>query len=266
MLPATLEDGGAGAQEKTSSCSSQSSSMSLEEQVMQTLEMLKSGCVAPPPAASAPGQSARKKRKRRPQVVLEASGGEDADEANATSLVFTRRRAGQPARLSSDPVALTKSRLEALFNLPIRDAADILGISITALKKACRRIGVERWPYKKTTKGVASRPARSKSPSQESCSSGDDAISEASTTRNGPPTLLSSSFSFDGKTSFDQSADDASETKTSFDQSADDASETNIVDGDFSMYVEESSSSTPCASASCFAGSSDRISISNLLC
>ena len=82
-------------------------------------------------------------------MVHEASGGEDADEANATSLVFTRRRAGQPARLSSDPVALTKSRLEALFNLPIRDAADILGISITALKKACRRIGVERWPYKK---------------------------------------------------------------------------------------------------------------------
>jgi hypothetical protein len=160
MLPATLEDDGAEAQEKTSSCSSQSSSMSLEEQVMQTLEMLRSGCGAPPPAASAPGQSARKKRKRRSQVVHEAaSGGEDADEANATSLVFTRRRAGQPARLSSDPVALTKSRLEALFNLPIRDAADILGISITALKKACRRIGVERWPYKKVHAFLSSRHA-----------------------------------------------------------------------------------------------------------
>lgn len=149
ILPATPKQDGAGVGEETSSCSSQSGSMLLEEQVMQTLEMLRSGWAPPPPAASAPGQSAKKKRKRRSLVVHEASGGEDADEANATSLVFTRRRAGQPARLSSDPVALTKSRLEALFNLPIRDAADILGISITALKKACRRIGVERWPYKK---------------------------------------------------------------------------------------------------------------------
>ena len=103
-----------------------------------------------------------------------------------------------------------------------------------------------------TTKGVASRPARSKSPGQESCSSGDDAFSEASTTRNGPLTIMSCSASFDGKASFDQSADDASEN--------------NISDGDMSMYVEQSSSSTPRASASCSAGTIDRISISNLLC
>lgn len=50
-----------------------------------------------------------------------------------------------------------------------------------------------------TTKGVASCPARSKSPGQESCSSGDDAFSEASTTRNGPLTIKSRSPSFDGR-------------------------------------------------------------------
>ena len=40
ILPSTPKQDGAGVGEKTSSCSSQSGSMSLEEQVMQTLEML----------------------------------------------------------------------------------------------------------------------------------------------------------------------------------------------------------------------------------
>ena len=47
MLPATPKQDGAGVGEKTLSCSSQSGSMSLEEQVMQTLEMLMSGCAPP---------------------------------------------------------------------------------------------------------------------------------------------------------------------------------------------------------------------------
>ncbi|EKX47234.1 hypothetical protein GUITHDRAFT_107146 [Guillardia theta CCMP2712] len=30
------------------------------------------------------------------------------------------------------------------------DAAVSLGISLTALKNACRRLGIRRWPYKRT--------------------------------------------------------------------------------------------------------------------
>jgi len=37
--------------------------------------------------------------------------------------------------------------IEPLFDLPQKDAAKELGISLTALKQVCRKLGVDRWPY-----------------------------------------------------------------------------------------------------------------------
>ncbi len=36
--------------------------------------------------------------------------------------------------------------LQAHFGLGLRDAADRLGICATTLKRACRRVGIQRWP------------------------------------------------------------------------------------------------------------------------
>eukprot|EP00802_Teleaulax_amphioxeia_P018016 Tamp_18191.p2 GENE.Tamp_18191~~Tamp_18191.p2 ORF type:complete len:179 (-),score=17.89 Tamp_18191:337-873(-) len=52
-------------------------------------------------------------------------------------------RKGRPA-LKVDPDAI-----RALFDIPQPQAARTLGISLTALKKECRRIGVSRWPYQR---------------------------------------------------------------------------------------------------------------------
>eukprot|EP00282_Hemiselmis_andersenii_P047363 CAMPEP_0172079830 /NCGR_PEP_ID=MMETSP1043-20130122/18391_1 /TAXON_ID=464988 /ORGANISM="Hemiselmis andersenii, Strain CCMP441" /LENGTH=52 /DNA_ID=CAMNT_0012741057 /DNA_START=24 /DNA_END=179 /DNA_ORIENTATION=+ len=34
--------------------------------------------------------------------------------------------------------------------MPLLDAASSLGICATALKKVCRKLGVQKWPYKAT--------------------------------------------------------------------------------------------------------------------
>jgi len=36
-----------------------------------------------------------------------------------------------------------------VFHLPINAAAAQLGFGVTALKKCCRQLGIQRWPYRK---------------------------------------------------------------------------------------------------------------------
>ncbi|EKX49666.1 hypothetical protein GUITHDRAFT_104629 [Guillardia theta CCMP2712] len=41
--------------------------------------------------------------------------------------------------------------IQSLFHLRQEDAASRLGISLSSLKSACRRLGVHRWPYSRFT-------------------------------------------------------------------------------------------------------------------
>lgn len=45
--------------------------------------------------------------------------------------------------------ALTLEEISTLFHLPIAQASINLQLCTTALKKACRRHGIKRWPYRK---------------------------------------------------------------------------------------------------------------------
>lgn len=75
-------------------------------------------------------------------------------EADAWIHMFPRRKAdgvGVPASTRRAPVRFDLADLEALFELPQPDAARKLGISLTALKQACRKLGVQRWPYQRQT-------------------------------------------------------------------------------------------------------------------
>ena len=47
------------------------------------------------------------------------------------------------------PVLLTSDTLAALRGLPLPQAARAVGLSATAFKRACRRLGVRRWDYKR---------------------------------------------------------------------------------------------------------------------
>uniref|UniRef100_A0A7S0HLH5 RWP-RK domain-containing protein n=1 Tax=Hanusia phi TaxID=3032 RepID=A0A7S0HLH5_9CRYP len=57
-----------------------------------------------------------------------------------------RRGLPDPPPLPSTQIRLSPAVLQPLFTLKQRDAADRLGISLSSLKTACRRIGIFRWP------------------------------------------------------------------------------------------------------------------------
>ena len=63
------------------------------------------------------------------------------------STVIPRRKAGQVSSNTSSPVSITLETLGLYANVPLSKAATLLGISSTAMKKACRKLGVTRWPY-----------------------------------------------------------------------------------------------------------------------
>eukprot|EP00291_Cryptomonas_curvata_P027499 CAMPEP_0172211582 /NCGR_PEP_ID=MMETSP1050-20130122/36485_1 /TAXON_ID=233186 /ORGANISM="Cryptomonas curvata, Strain CCAP979/52" /LENGTH=487 /DNA_ID=CAMNT_0012892055 /DNA_START=100 /DNA_END=1559 /DNA_ORIENTATION=+ len=77
-------------------------------------------------------------------------------------LIFPRRKAADAAAATASddpaaaaaatppcPVSVSLDLLESLAELPIAAAAQRLRVSTTALKKACRKLGVDRWPYRK---------------------------------------------------------------------------------------------------------------------
>lgn len=70
--------------------------------------------------------------------------------------IYPRRKTRQePLRT---PVEVTLDLVTALRNLPLNQAADRLGISATAFKKACRKLGIVRWMY---TRGMGTKSSAS---------------------------------------------------------------------------------------------------------
>ena len=65
-------------------------------------------------------------------------------------IVFPRRKgASRPQNtVPSHPVVITKDILNNLAELSLCQAAENLGISVTALKRACRKVGISRWSRK----------------------------------------------------------------------------------------------------------------------
>ncbi|EKX41208.1 hypothetical protein GUITHDRAFT_112680 [Guillardia theta CCMP2712] len=46
-----------------------------------------------------------------------------------------------------DDIQLTRQVVESFFGLRQIDAAKQLGVSLSSLKAACRKLGIEKWPY-----------------------------------------------------------------------------------------------------------------------
>lgn len=66
-------------------------------------------------------------------------------------VIFPRRKAGQDKRQADNeaPVKLTPEILDKISDIPLVAAAKKLGISKTALKNACRHLGLKRWPFRR---------------------------------------------------------------------------------------------------------------------
>ena len=61
--------------------------------------------------------------------------------------IFPRRRGGNGGPVQ--PVVITLEILKSLEGNPLSEAAQKLGVSATAFKHACRKLGIQRWSYKK---------------------------------------------------------------------------------------------------------------------
>eukprot|EP00960_Hanusia_phi_P051571 760874-Hanusia_phi.AAC.2 len=68
--------------------------------------------------------------------------------------LFPRRKVGQQVipHKGRRPLVIDYSALQSLFGIPQLQASKRLGISLTAMKQLCRKLGVSRWPYQKPGK------------------------------------------------------------------------------------------------------------------
>ena len=52
-----------------------------------------------------------------------------------------------------EPVILTRELLESYFNCSLASVSKELGICPTSIKKACRKLGIAKWPFKSPNPG-----------------------------------------------------------------------------------------------------------------
>ena len=46
-------------------------------------------------------------------------------------------------------MSLSKEHISQYFHMPMHQAAEHLNISLTGIKRKCREVGIQRWPYRK---------------------------------------------------------------------------------------------------------------------
>jgi len=102
-------------------------------------------------------------------------------------LIFPRQKAGEnctdhPVRGRS-PLKVSLQLIQSKFSLPQSEAAISLGISRTALKRVCRRLCVQSWPYRRKKDPAASHaPTRTSSALKEVLEEARESKSQSSST------------------------------------------------------------------------------------
>jgi hypothetical protein len=76
-------------------------------------------------------------------------------------VIFPRRKAGDGIFYSSPkPIVVTLKMLQDLRDYPLVSAAEKLGVSSTAFKRACRALGIRRWSYQKLSENIRAKAMR----------------------------------------------------------------------------------------------------------
>jgi hypothetical protein len=68
------------------------------------------------------------------------------------SVIFPRRKTVNATGKGDDgePVFVTREFITPYFKMPMAVACAELGVCPTAMKKACRKLGIVKWPYRQT--------------------------------------------------------------------------------------------------------------------
>jgi YesN/AraC family two-component response regulator len=92
------------------------------------------GNTSPTPSSSSSSTTSQKQRKVRPKKSKKVTVTNNKE-------VIIRKHRKQ----------ITLEDIAQCFEMPIRDASQILGISLTQLKRLCREYNVSRWPYRRVS-------------------------------------------------------------------------------------------------------------------
>ncbi|EKX49951.1 hypothetical protein GUITHDRAFT_104346 [Guillardia theta CCMP2712] len=90
----------------------------------------------------------------------------------AEQVVTVKARIGTGKKMRIKNVELDLSKIKSLFHLRQEEAAKTLCVSLTSLKVACRRLGINRWPYERVFTSSASNAQPSSSKPQDSSGEG----------------------------------------------------------------------------------------------
>ncbi|XP_006643988.1 protein NLP2-like [Oryza brachyantha] len=85
-----------------------------------------------------------------------ASGAQPQQPAALQQQQEEEAQAQKPTRVS-----LSYEEISKLFSLPIAEAASILGVCTSVLKRICRSHGIVRWPYRKLVSGKSGDDTKS---------------------------------------------------------------------------------------------------------
>ncbi|EKX42459.1 hypothetical protein GUITHDRAFT_111432 [Guillardia theta CCMP2712] len=112
--------------------------------------------------------------------MVKPEAGEMKPEAGETStgsarasasmaMVCPRKRKDCTERWD-EPVLLTRELLESYFDWPLAAVSKDLGICQTSIKKACRKLGIAKWPFKSPNPGPKRKHTRVSCNAQATCS------------------------------------------------------------------------------------------------
>ena len=89
-----------------------------------------------------------------PQVSLPIPADPMSGVKAARVQLFPRRKAGDTVHPEKgrQPIKVDLNTIYSMFGMPQPEAARLLGLSLTALKQVCRKLGVSRWPYTRACK------------------------------------------------------------------------------------------------------------------
>eukprot|EP00293_Proteomonas_sulcata_P016786 CAMPEP_0184294452 /NCGR_PEP_ID=MMETSP1049-20130417/5644_1 /TAXON_ID=77928 /ORGANISM="Proteomonas sulcata, Strain CCMP704" /LENGTH=284 /DNA_ID=CAMNT_0026602743 /DNA_START=55 /DNA_END=909 /DNA_ORIENTATION=+ len=103
------------------------------------------------PPTTAPGPRSVSPHSQTSQSALSPAPSSDRDSSGKPlAAIFPRRKAGQndfKAKRGRPALVVDRAFIESLLHLPLSEAAEEVGVCVTSLKRMCRKVGVQRWPY-----------------------------------------------------------------------------------------------------------------------
>ncbi|EKX33993.1 hypothetical protein GUITHDRAFT_155864 [Guillardia theta CCMP2712] len=122
---------------------------------------------------------------------------DEKSKRKSVALVCPRKKKEGDAPQQDEPVVLTRELLESYFHCSLSSVSEQLGICPTAIKRACRKLGIAKWPFKTPNPGPKKKPndagKQNRSTSQTEKAE-IDSEKEASSTNIGNKELTCSSF------------------------------------------------------------------------